>query len=84
MWQKVFPENTPKSGLDFDALAKLNLTGGNIHSVALNAAFLAAAQPGKAEVTQPLLLDAARTELVKLGRVVNELEFRRSLKTGTG
>ena len=80
MWQKVFPPKVPVSELDLDALARLNLTGGNIQSIALNAAFLAA-QAGSA-VTQPLLLEAARTELRKLGRVVNELEFRRTVKTG--
>jgi hypothetical protein len=75
MWQKVFPPETPTAGLDFAALAQLNLTGGNIQSIALNAAFIAA-QAGGA-VTQQMLLDAARTELRKLGRVVNELEFLR-------
>ena len=80
MWQKVFPPETPTAGLDFDALARLNLTGGNIQSIALNAAFLAAHAGGA--VTQQMLLDAARTELRKLGRVVNELEFRRHGKAG--
>ncbi len=80
MWQKVFPQQTPLSGLDLDALSRLNLTGGNIQSIALNAAFLAAQAGGS--ITQPLLLDAARTELRKLGRVVNELEFRRQVKAG--
>jgi hypothetical protein len=75
MWQKVFPEKAPTQSLDFDRLARLNLTGGNIHSTALNAAFLAA-HSGK-PVTMDLVLEAARTELRKLGRVVNELEFRR-------
>jgi hypothetical protein len=78
MWQKAFPPKAPATGLDFDALARLNLTGGNIQSIALNAAFLAA-QTGGA-VTQPLLVDAARTELRKLGRIVNELEFRRQVR----
>jgi hypothetical protein len=75
MWRKVFPPQTPAAGLDFDQLARLNLTGGNIHSAALNAAFLAAQAGGP--VTMAMVLEAARTELKKLGRVVNELEFRR-------
>jgi hypothetical protein len=74
IWQKVFPARTPTAGLDFARLAALNLTGANIHSIALHAAFLAA-QAG-APVTLSLVLDAARTELRKLGRVINELEFR--------
>jgi ATPase family associated with various cellular activities (AAA) len=80
MWQKVFPAKTPLAGLDFDALARLNLTGGNIQSIALNAAFLAS--KSNVAVTHPLLLDAARTEFRKLGRVVNELEFRLHTKAG--
>jgi SpoVK/Ycf46/Vps4 family AAA+-type ATPase len=80
MWQKVFPPKTPTANLDVDALSRLNLTGGNIQSIALNAAFLAA-QAGT-PVTQPMLMEAARTELRKLGRVVNELEFRQQIKAG--
>ncbi len=80
MWQQVFPAKTPTERLDFDRLSRLNLTGGNIHSTALNAAFLAA-HSGK-PVTMDLVLEAARTELRKLGRVVNELEFRRQGLSG--
>ncbi|MBB5470986.1 tetratricopeptide (TPR) repeat protein [Paraburkholderia sp. CI2] len=80
MWEKVFPAKTPTSGLDFDALAQLNLTGGNIHSIALNAAFTAA--HAGTPVTQALVLDASRAELKKLGRTVNEIEFRRQGKLG--
>jgi hypothetical protein len=74
IWRKVFPPQTPVAELDFDRLARLNLTGGNIHSIALNAAFVAA--QARTKVTTSLVLDAARTELRKLGRVINELEFR--------
>jgi SpoVK/Ycf46/Vps4 family AAA+-type ATPase len=75
IWQKVFPPQTPVSDhLDCQRLAKLSLTGGNIHNVALNAAFLAAQQGG--EVTMPLLLRAARTEYKKLERPAKESEFR--------
>jgi hypothetical protein len=74
IWQKAFPRRTPTDGLDFERLARLNLTGGNIQSIALNSAFLAA-RAGTA-VTMPLVLDAARTELRKLDRPVNELDFR--------
>jgi hypothetical protein len=74
MWQKVFPQETPTQGLEPDRLARLNLAGGNISSIALNAAFQAA-QAG-VPVTMPLVLESARTEFRKLGRVINELEFR--------
>jgi hypothetical protein len=50
------------------------VSGGNIHTIALNAAFLAA-QNGQA-VTMPLLLSAARVELRKLEKAFSEAEFR--------
>jgi SpoVK/Ycf46/Vps4 family AAA+-type ATPase len=74
MWQQALPEHVPREGLDYDRLARLGLSGGNIHSIALNAAFMAAAR-GTA-VTQALLLSAARSELRKLDRQVSEAEFR--------
>ncbi|MFZ4859038.1 MAG: ATP-binding protein [Desulfuromonadaceae bacterium] len=85
IWERVFPKDnqkrsvsgTPTEALDHDHLARINLPGGNIHNVALNAAFLAA-RAGSA-VTMPLILDAARTEFRKLERPVNEGDFR-SLK----
>jgi hypothetical protein len=73
IWQKVFPPQTPTTGLDFHRLARLNLTGGSIRNIALNAAFLAA-RVG-APVTMPLVLDAARTEFKKLERPINEADF---------
>ena len=49
-------------------------THGNISSIALNAAFMAA-ESGK-PVTMPAILSAARTELRKLAKPFNEAEFR--------
>jgi hypothetical protein len=80
IWQKVFPTETPTEELDFDRLARLNLNGGNIHIIALNAAFLAAKE-GTA-VTMPLILEAARTEFRKLDRSINEADFRWSKVKG--
>ena len=80
MWQRVFPPAVPAQGLDLDRLARLNLTGGNISSIALNAAFQAAQT--NSPVTMQLIMDSARTELKKLGRVVNELEFRQVGRMG--
>ncbi|MBI3900063.1 MAG: ATP-binding protein [Gammaproteobacteria bacterium] len=79
IWQKAFPREMPRAALDYDRLAKFNLTGGSIHNIALNAAFLAAAAGTK--VTMPLLLDAMRTEFRKLEKPVNEAEFRWSEST---
>ena len=74
MWRKVFPRELPQRDLDYAQLARFNLSGGNIHSIALNAAFAAADRDGV--ITQPLLLSAVRTELRKLDKPVNEAEFR--------
>ena len=74
MWQRVFPADLPKSALDYDRLARLNITGGNIHSIALNAAFLAAR--AASALTMPMILEAARAEFRKLERPINEADFR--------
>jgi len=74
IWNKVFPSQTPLAA-DFDSqhLAKLNLTGGNIHSVALNAAFKAA-QIEKG-VSMPLILEAASVEYRKMERPAKDTDF---------
>lgn len=81
IWQKVFPASTPiDENLDLSRLAKFNLTGGNIHNVALNAAFLAAHENGA--ITMPLLLNSTRTEFKKLERPAKESDFRWQVPTG--
>ena len=74
IWQNVFPNDAPKAVLDYDRLARLNITGGHIHNIALNAAFLAAG--AGTPVTMPLILDAARSEFRKIERPINEADFR--------
>jgi hypothetical protein len=74
IWERAFPPEVPAEGLDFDHLARLNLTGGHIHSIALNASFLAAGT--SRPVTMPVVFDAVRTELRKLERPINEADFR--------
>jgi AAA+ superfamily predicted ATPase len=81
LWEKVFLQPDAKKNLavppldklDYEHLARLNLTGGHIHNAALNAAFRAAAE--SSNVTMRLVLDAVRTELLKLDRPVNEADF---------
>lgn len=74
MWERAFPSETITEGLDHERLARFELTGGSIHNVAVNAAFLAAqtAEP----VTMPLVLKAARNEFRKLDKPINEADFR--------
>jgi SpoVK/Ycf46/Vps4 family AAA+-type ATPase len=74
IWNKVFPLRTPLAELDYQRLSRLNLTGGSIHNIALNAAFLAA--HAGTPVTMPLVLEAARNEFHKLEKPVNEADFR--------
>ena len=74
IWQKVFPPQCPLSGIDYARLARLNLTGGSIHNIALAAAFMAVEAGGP--VTMPILLDAARAEYRKLEKPVSEADFR--------
>jgi hypothetical protein len=74
IWQKALPPETPQQNLDFNRMARLNISGGNIHSIALNAAFIAA-QNGQT-VTMPILLTAARAEMKKLDKAFSEAELR--------
>jgi SpoVK/Ycf46/Vps4 family AAA+-type ATPase len=72
IWRRIFPPATPTDGLDVVKLAQLDVSGGNIHAMALNAAFLAAAagQPVRMEH----LLRAARSEYAKLDRPLTRSE----------
>src|SRR5271166_6067082 len=74
MWRKAFPPATPTAGLDFDRLARINVSGGHIAVIALNAAFQAA--HSGTPVTMPMILNAARIELRKLARPINENDLR--------
>jgi hypothetical protein len=74
IWEKVFPPKTPTQALDFQRLARLNISGGNIHTIALNAAFLAASAGQPVGMEQ--VLEAARAEFQKLERPLNEADFR--------
>jgi SpoVK/Ycf46/Vps4 family AAA+-type ATPase len=66
IWARVFPAPTPTHGLDFEALAKLQIAGGNIRNIALNAAFLAA--DAQQPVCMEHVLAATRSEYAKLER----------------
>ncbi len=74
LWQQVFPAQTPVADLDYRRLARLNFTGGNIHAIAINSAFLAAKE--KSAVGMRHVLTAARAEYRKLERPINEEDFR--------
>jgi ATP-dependent 26S proteasome regulatory subunit len=63
IWRLAFPDETPLEELDYDRLAKLSLSGGNIHNIALGAAFMAAAV--RSAVTMDMVLAATQIELRK-------------------
>jgi ATPase family associated with various cellular activities (AAA) len=74
IWSRVFPAATPTRGLDLKKLAQLNVAGGNIRNIALNAAFLAADHGTPVEMTH--LLEAARLEGHKIERPLTDAELR--------
>ena len=74
IWRCIFPAKTPTQGLDNRKLAQLNVAGGNIRNIALNAAFLAA-ESGE-PVSMAHLLQAAKLEAQKVERPLSEAEIR--------
>ncbi len=74
IWRRIFPKNTPTKELDFAKLARLNVAGGNIRNIALNAAFIAA-EAGEF-VQMKHIKAAAQTEYVKLERTLTDAEVR--------
>lgn len=75
IWKRIFPKNTPLSkNLDVAKLSKLNVPGGNIKNVAMNAAFLAAADNEPVQMAH--ILRAARREYSKLEKTLSRSEIR--------
>ena len=72
IWKRVFPKQTPTKELNINRLAALNIAGGNIRNIALNASFLAAGnnQP----VSMQDIQQAARNEYLKLEKHMSSAE----------
>jgi hypothetical protein len=74
IWRKALPESAPSgerllAGIDWEVLAgRLSLTGADIKSAALSAAFLARA--GRQKITMPHVLAGVQRELAKRGQVL--------------
>jgi hypothetical protein len=60
--------------LDHKKLAQLNMAGGNIRNIALNAAFLAA--EAGTPVAMANLVEAAKLEAQKIERPLSDAEIR--------
>jgi hypothetical protein len=82
IWEKLYPTHTPREELDFTALARLEIAGGNIWNIGLNAAFLAAS--AGTPVTMPLILHAAKREYAKIDKLAAPGEFQFTPKRTTG
>jgi hypothetical protein len=74
IWRRIFPTQTPTEDLDAAKLARLNVAGGNIRNIALNAAFLAA-DAGE-PVRMSHILRATHGEYAKLEKSLSEAEVR--------
>ena len=74
IWRKIFPAAAPASGLNLKRLAQLNMTGGNIRNIALNAAFLAAEAGTPIEMRH--VLQATHLEATKAERPLTDGEIR--------
>lgn len=75
IWRRVFPPEAAVRDLDFGALSSLEITGGNIRNIAVNAAFLAASEG--VPIGMPQVMRAARREYLKIDRLIMDAEFGR-------
>lgn len=75
IWKRHFPPTAPVAeDIDFNFLAnRLNVTGGNIKNIVINAAFLAAENSGV--INMKHVVRAARREYEKIGRSCTAAEF---------
>jgi ATP-dependent 26S proteasome regulatory subunit len=75
IWRRIFPKAVPTEGLDWERLARLNVAGGHIRNIAMNAAFLAADEGEPVGMRH--LLQAARGEYAKLEKPLSDAEIGR-------
>ena len=74
IWQAMLPQKAPSKGIDFKKLAQLNVAGGNIRNITMNACFGAAAS--KEPLQMKHYLKASREEYLKLEKNITEEEVR--------
>ncbi len=65
IWRRALPPAVPSAGLDPAVLARLDVAGGSIRMISLNAAYLAAAEPER-RLRMWHVVRAARRECAKL------------------
>jgi hypothetical protein len=80
IWRKAFPPTAAVEGLDLATLSRMEITGGNVRNIAVNAAFLAASE-GRS-IRMEHVMRAARREYTKLDRLIMDAEFGRYATVG--
>lgn len=80
IWQRAFPQHAPTEAIDVSKLARLNVAGGNIRNIALNAAFLAA--HAHQAIGMQHVLRAAVSEYAKLEKALPDSEIRDWIQDG--
>ncbi|BBD70138.1 AAA ATPase central domain-containing protein [Nostoc commune NIES-4072] len=74
IWQRIFPPQTPTKGLDYQKLGQLQVAGGNIRNIAMNAAFIAA--DANEPVMMKHILTATQRDYLKLQRLLTKEEVK--------
>jgi SpoVK/Ycf46/Vps4 family AAA+-type ATPase len=74
IWSGAFPQGVETEGIVPDKLARLAITGGMIHNIALGAGFRAAGRGGPVSMMD--VLESARAEYAKMNRPLGEIEGR--------
>jgi SpoVK/Ycf46/Vps4 family AAA+-type ATPase len=74
IWQRAIPAQTPTGGIEPARLARLNVPGGSIRNIALNAAFIAAGDGTPLGMAHAL--EAAKLEAAKSERPIADIETR--------
>jgi len=72
IWRRVFPDGAPLGALDWQKLARLNVSGASIRNMAMGAAFRAADAGRRVEMCH--LREAAESEYMKLERPLTSRE----------
>lgn len=74
IWKNIFPAETPLAAdIDFSLLAgQVELSGGHIKNIALQAAFFAADAPGEKIITRQIISAACENEFIKIGRLIRK------------
>ena len=73
IWRGMFPAQADVQNVDYDGLARLEVSGGSIKNIVLNAAFLAAAAAEPIQMRH--VLHAVKRECAKLGKLPQQSEL---------